>query len=128
MSRSTATATSLRRPSQSRRAADLAALALCLLLLGGHSAAASVPLDFTVEKPPMETLIPTTLPVTLADIRRARQLAKRYPTLRTRDLIHAAVMLENGLTHILSTDCHFDQMREIKRLDPREFSVAVSKT
>jgi predicted nucleic acid-binding protein len=41
--------------------------------------------------------------------------------LNTRDLIHAAVMLENGLTCILSTDCHFDQLTEIECMDPRDF-------
>jgi predicted nucleic acid-binding protein len=69
----------------------------------------------------LETVIPTTLPVTLADIRRVRQLAERYPELRARDLIHAAVMLENGLTHILSTDRHFDRLTGIERIDPRDF-------
>jgi predicted nucleic acid-binding protein len=69
----------------------------------------------------LETVIPTTLPVTLADIRRVRQLAERYPELRARDLIHAAVMLENSLTHILSTDRHFDRLTGIERIDPRDF-------
>jgi predicted nucleic acid-binding protein len=69
----------------------------------------------------LETVIPATLPVTLADIHRVRQLAERYPALNTRDLIHAAVMLENDLTRILSTDSHFDLLTEIERVDPRNF-------
>lgn len=69
----------------------------------------------------LETIIPTTVPVTLADIRRVRQLAERYPGLKARDLIHAAVMLENGLTRILSTDHHFDRLAEIERMDPHDF-------
>lgn len=69
----------------------------------------------------LETIIPATLPVTLADIRRARQLTERYPGLNARDLIHAAVMLENGLTRILSTDQHFDGLAEIERIDPHDF-------
>ena len=69
----------------------------------------------------LETIIPATLPVTLADIGRVRQLAKHYPGLKARDLVHAAVMLENGLTHILSTDRHFDQLAEIQRIDPVDF-------
>jgi predicted nucleic acid-binding protein len=69
----------------------------------------------------LETIIPTSLPVTMADIHRVRQLAENYPGLNARDLIHAAVMLENGLTHILSTDRHFDQLAEIERIDPRDF-------
>jgi hypothetical protein len=69
----------------------------------------------------LETIIPATLPVTLADIHRVRKLAERYPALKARDLIHAAVMLENGLTRILSTDRHFDQLAEIERIDPNDF-------
>jgi predicted nucleic acid-binding protein len=69
----------------------------------------------------LETIIPTALPVTLADIRRVRQLAERYPAFKARDLVHAAVMLENGLSSIISTDRHFDQMDEIERIDPRDF-------
>ena len=68
----------------------------------------------------LETIIPNTLPVTLADIRRVRQLARLYPELKTRDLVHAAEMMENGLSRILSTDRHFDQVAEIKRIDPRD--------
>ncbi len=69
----------------------------------------------------LETIIPATLPVTLADVHRVRKLAERYPVLKARDLIHAAVMLENGLTRILSTDRHFDQLVEIERIDPSDF-------
>jgi hypothetical protein len=35
----------------------------------------------------LETVIPATLPVTLADIRRVRQLAERYPGRSARELI-----------------------------------------
>ena len=70
----------------------------------------------------LETLIPATLPVTLADIRQVRRLAERYPALKARDLLHAGVMLENGLSRILSTDRHFDQLAKIERLDPCDFA------
>jgi predicted nucleic acid-binding protein len=70
----------------------------------------------------LETIIPTTLPVTLADVRRVRLLVERYPTLKARDLVHAAVMLENDLSSILSTDRHFDEMIEIERIDPHDLS------
>jgi predicted nucleic acid-binding protein len=73
----------------------------------------------------LETIIPATLPVTLADIRRVRQLAVRYSALKARDLVHAAVMLENGISRILSTERHFDQMPEIERMDPRDFGSEV---
>jgi predicted nucleic acid-binding protein len=70
----------------------------------------------------LETLIPTALPVTMADVRRARTLSERYPTLKGRNLIHVAVMLENGLSRVLSTDAHFDQVSEVERIDPRDFA------
>jgi len=35
-----------------------------------------------------------------------------------RDLIHVAAMLANGINTIISTDGHFDQISEVKRLDP----------
>jgi predicted nucleic acid-binding protein len=70
----------------------------------------------------LETIIPATLPVTITDIRRARQLAERHPTLNARDLIHVAVMLENGITCILSTDRHFDQVSQVERIDPHDFT------
>ena len=70
----------------------------------------------------LETLIPTALPVTMADVRHARKLSERYPTLKARDLIHVAVMLENGLARILSTDAHFDQVSEVERIDPQDFA------
>ncbi|MBN1582784.1 MAG: type II toxin-antitoxin system VapC family toxin [Anaerolineae bacterium] len=70
----------------------------------------------------LETLIPTTLPVTVGDIHQSRRLVERYPKLQSRDLVHVAVMLNNGISHILSTDAHFDQVSEIRRIDPREFT------
>lgn len=73
----------------------------------------------------LETIIPTTLPVTLADIRRARQLAAHYPELKARDLVHTAVMLENGLSRVISTDRHFDQIAEIERIDPCDLNSAI---
>lgn len=35
-----------------------------------------------------QLVVPTVLPVTLADVARSRQLAVRYPALPARDLIH----------------------------------------
>ena len=34
------------------------------------------------------------------------------------DLIHVAAMLENGISYMLSTDKHFDQLDEVRRIDP----------
>jgi predicted nucleic acid-binding protein len=53
-----------------------------------------------------------------------RQLAERYPRLKARVLIHVAVMLENGLTRILSTDRQSDRLAEIERMDPHDFAMA----
>ena len=69
----------------------------------------------------LETIIPRALPVTMTDVRRARSLSTHYPDLRARDLIHAAVMLEKGISHILSTDRHFDQVDEVRRIDPHDY-------
>lgn len=58
------------------------------------------------------------LPVTKADLDRAFDLLKIHPDIRSRDAVHAAVMLNNGLTHILSTDAHFDHIAGITRVEP----------
>jgi predicted nucleic acid-binding protein len=68
-----------------------------------------------------QAIVPTVLPVTLADIVRARKLSVAYPKVAARDLIHVAVMLNNGLTRILSVDGHFDTIKEIVRLSPEAF-------
>jgi len=67
-------------------------------------------------------LIPQVLPVTQADIRLVLRLIPQYPTLQARDLVHVAVMLNNGLSHILSTDAHFDRVNEIQRIDPHDLT------
>jgi len=36
----------------------------------------------------------------------------------SRDAIHAATMMNNGIKEIISTDPHFDLIHEIKRIDP----------
>ena len=61
------------------------------------------------------------LPVTLADMRRAFGLVTRYGTdIMARDAVHAATMLNNGLTHLISADSHFDIIEGITRVDPRK--------
>ena len=61
------------------------------------------------------------LPIDEADVQRARELAEEYPGLSPRDLIHLAVMLRHGLHEIITADRGFDQVREIRRIDPAEF-------
>ncbi len=61
------------------------------------------------------------LPVTLADMHRAFDMLERHGTEITgRDAVHAATMLNNGLTHIISADSHFDMIEGITRLDPQK--------
>jgi predicted nucleic acid-binding protein len=58
------------------------------------------------------------LPVTLADMHCAFDLVDRYGTkITARDAVHAATMLNNGLTHLISADSHFDIIEGITRLD-----------
>jgi predicted nucleic acid-binding protein len=58
------------------------------------------------------------LPVTLPVMDRALDLLKNNPTITSRDAVHAAVMLHNGLRVIISTDKHFNRIPGIRRLDP----------
>jgi hypothetical protein len=58
------------------------------------------------------------LPVTLKDTHRALELLKRTPDITSRDAIHAATMINNGVEEIYSTDPHFDLIPEIRRLQP----------
>ena len=58
------------------------------------------------------------LPVTHGVMRRMPDLLGRYPTLAARDLVHVATCLEEGIVAIVSRDRGFDQVREIRRIDP----------
>ncbi len=61
------------------------------------------------------------LPVTLVDMQLAFDLVARHGAgIRSRDAVHAATMLNNHLTHIISTDTHFDVIEGITRIDPRK--------
>ena len=66
----------------------------------------------------IEALEVDILPVTKADMKRTFELFERYKSkkLPPRDLIHAAVMINNGLSNIVSADTHFDSIKEIKRV------------
>jgi predicted nucleic acid-binding protein len=56
--------------------------------------------------------------VTLQDTGRALELLKAYKAITSRDAIHAATMINNGLEEIISTDPHFDIIPKIKRIEP----------
>lgn len=58
------------------------------------------------------------IPVTVKDTDRALTLLKEYPSITSRDAIHAATMLNNGVKDILSTDPHFDLIHGLRRIDP----------
>ncbi len=61
-------------------------------------------------------LCQTIYPVTSADMERALTLLNTVPTINVRDAVHAAVMLNNGLTQIISADSHFDQIAGLTRM------------
>lgn len=62
------------------------------------------------------------LPISHALMRRVPDLARRYPDLSARDLIHVATCIHEGITEILSTDRGFDAVREVRRIAPEEFA------
>lgn len=66
-------------------------------------------------------MMPVVYSIQIVDMYTAVELAARYGPqgIKARDLIHAAVMQNNGLTQIISTDKHFDQIEGIVRLDPQ---------
>lgn len=71
----------------------------------------------------IEALEVDVLPVTKDDMNRAFELFECYKSksLPPRDLIHAAVMINNGISHIISADKHFDAIKEIKRVRPEQY-------
>ncbi|MEW6189327.1 MAG: type II toxin-antitoxin system VapC family toxin [Actinomycetota bacterium] len=59
--------------------------------------------------------------VTKREVETTFELLKKYPDLPPRDHIHVAVMINNDIREIISTDKHFDQIEEVSRVDPKEF-------
>ncbi len=64
------------------------------------------------------------LPVYLEDVQAAMALMEGHKSIPMCDLIHVAVMLNNGIYTIISADKHFDLFPEIRRTDPMEFHTA----
>ena len=60
------------------------------------------------------------LPVTHAVMRRVPDLARAYPKLAARDLIHVAVCQHEGIAEIISPDRGFDAVAGLQRIDPAE--------
>jgi len=57
--------------------------------------------------------------VTTDDVDLALELLGKYEDIQPRHAIHAAVILNSGLTKIYSTDTHFDEIKGIERIGPR---------
>jgi hypothetical protein len=66
----------------------------------------------------LASLFPDLLAVTRDDVAGACELLRRYPQLSVRDAVHVGTMLQNGLRTIVSVDSDFDQVSEIRRVDP----------
>jgi len=62
------------------------------------------------------------VPITHALMRRVPDLAARYPSLDARDLVHVATCIHEGITTIVSPDRSFDQVAEVRRIDPMAFA------
>lgn len=62
------------------------------------------------------------LPITHALMRRVPELARKYPQLDARDVVHVATCIHDGITEIVSPDKAFDQVAEVHRIDPAEFA------
>lgn len=72
----------------------------------------------------VQTIIPNILSINQPVIETAISLFDHYSSkgVQARDTIHAAVMIETGLTTIISTDQHFDLFEELNRVDPLEWN------
>lgn len=62
------------------------------------------------------------LPITHALMRRLPDLATKYPSLGARDLVHVAICIHEGITDLISPDRGFDQVAEVRRIDPTDFA------
>jgi predicted nucleic acid-binding protein len=62
-------------------------------------------------------LCPVVFPVTLADTDRARDLLHSGAKASVRDLVHAAVMLNNDVSLIATFDSGFDAVPDVERFD-----------
>lgn len=57
-------------------------------------------------------------PVYAEDVVHAAEFADGHPSVSSRDLVHAAVALRLGVSHIISTDTDFDRLPVVTRLAP----------
>lgn len=70
----------------------------------------------------IKTLEMDILSVTSTDIDRMLELSEKYKkkNIPPRDLIHAAVMINNGISHLITADRHFDLIKEVSRIAPEK--------
>ena len=62
------------------------------------------------------------IPITHALIRRVPDLIVRYPALDARDAVHVATCIHEGITEIISADRGYDDVAEVRRIDPLAFA------
>jgi predicted nucleic acid-binding protein len=62
------------------------------------------------------------LPITHALMRRVPDIVARYPSLDARDAVHVATCIHEGIAEIVSADRGFDQVAELRRIDPLAFA------
>lgn len=65
---------------------------------------------------------PYPFPISGHTARQARDLLERYPSVQSRDAIHAAVVFENQLEGIISADRGLDVIDGLVRFDPKELA------
>jgi len=70
-----------------------------------------------------QDLFAPVVPITHALMRRVPELADKYPRLQARDLVHVATCIHEGVTEIVSPDKAFDEVAEVRRIDPSVFAV-----
>lgn len=69
-------------------------------------------------------LLAPVLPITHALMRRVPDLMVRYPGLAARDIVHLATCLHEGIAGIVSPDRAFDDVTDIRRIDPATYTPA----
>ncbi len=63
------------------------------------------------------------LPVYESHTTRALELLLHHTRLSARDALHVAIMEAQGIRLLLSTDRDFDGLKQVDRIDPRDFPV-----
>ena len=61
------------------------------------------------------------LTITIDDLNLSIKLMKKYDSLISRDALIAANMINNNLKNIITADRVFDDVEEIKKIDPLDF-------